>query len=116
MAPRPCNEASQKTSYGLDSSGGVRTGAEMSFSLSVESNIALRSPGILDMLLEEVGKRFSNLREILNKSLAIACKPKETAELLDILRRFPIHNCRYLLRINSNALGGDDVAKVKNFI
>ena len=57
------------------------------------------------MLLEEVGKRFCNLREILNESSTIACKPKKTAELLDILRRFPIHNCRHLLRINSNALG-----------
>ena len=68
------------------------------------------------MLLEEVGKRFCNLREILNKSSTIACKPKETAELLDILRQFPIPNCRHLLRINSDALGRDDVTKVRNFI
>ena len=68
------------------------------------------------MLLEEVGKRLCNLREILNESSTIACKPKETAELLDILRRFPIHNCRHLLRINSNALGRDDMAKVENLI
>ena len=40
------------------------------------------------MLLEEVGKRLCNLREILNESLAIACKTKKTAELLDIIRRF----------------------------
>ena len=68
------------------------------------------------MLLEDVGKRLCNLIEILNESLTIACKPKETAELLHILRQFPIHNCRHLLRINSNALGGDDVTKIKNFI
>ena len=68
------------------------------------------------MLLEEVGKRLCNLREVLNESSAIACKTKKTAELLDILRRFPIHNCRHLRRINSNSLGGDDVAKIKNFI
>ena len=37
------------------------------------------------MLLEEVGKRLCNLREILNESLTIACKPKKTVELLDIL-------------------------------
>ena len=68
------------------------------------------------MLLEEVGKRLGNPREILNESSTIACKPKETAELLHILRRFPIHNCRHLLRINSDALGGDDMTKVKNFV
>ena len=68
------------------------------------------------MLLEEVGKRLCNLREILNESSAIACKTKKTAELLDILRRFPIHNCRHLPGINSDALGRVDMTKVKNFI
>ena len=68
------------------------------------------------MFLEEVGERLCNLREILNESPTIDCEPKETAELLHILRRFPIHNCRYLLRINSYALGGDDMAKVENLI
>ena len=68
------------------------------------------------MLLEEVGKRLCNLREVLNESSAIACKTEKTAELLDVLRRFPIHNCRNLRRINSNALGRYDIPKVKNFI
>ena len=68
------------------------------------------------MLREEVGKRLRDLREILNESSTIACKPKETAELLEILRWFPINNCRHLLRINSNALGWDDMAKVENLI
>ena len=68
------------------------------------------------MLLEEVRKRLCNLREILNESSTIACKPKKAAELLDILRRFSIHNYRHLLMINSNALGGDDMAKVENLI
>ena len=68
------------------------------------------------MLLEEVGKRLCNLREVLNESSAIACKTKKTAELFDILRRFPLHNCRHLLGINSDALGGDDMTKVKNLI
>ena len=68
------------------------------------------------MLLEEVGQRLCNLREILNESSAIACKTKKTAKLLDILRRFPIHNCRHLLRIHRNALGRDDMPKIKNLI
>src|SRR3954471_1531667 len=68
------------------------------------------------MLLEEVGKRLCNLGEILNESSAIACKSKKTAKLLDILRRFPIHNCRHPLRVNSDALGRDDMTKIKNFI
>ena len=42
--------------------------------------------------------------------------PKENAELHDILRRLPVHSCRTLFWINNNAHGGDDVAKVKNFI
>ena len=68
------------------------------------------------MLLEEVGKRLCNLREILNESSSITCKTKETAKLLDIVRRFPIHNCGHLLRIHGNALGRDDMTKIKNFI
>ena len=68
------------------------------------------------MLLEEVGKRLRDLREVLNEPLTIACEPKESAELPHILRRFPIHNCRDLLRIHSYALGGDDMPKVENLI
>ena len=68
------------------------------------------------MLLEEVGKRLCNLREVLKESSTIACKTKKTAELLDILRRLPIHNCGHLLGINSDALGRDDMTQVKNFI
>src|SRR3954471_18185866 len=83
---------------------------------SVESNVTLRRPDILHMLLEEVGNSLCNLGEILNESSAIACKSKKTAKLLYILRRFPIQNFRHLLRINSDALGRDDVPKVKNFI
>ena len=82
----------------------------------VESDVTFRRPDILHMLLEKVGKRLRDLREILNKSSTIACKPKVIAELLHILRRFPIHNCRHLLGITSNALGGDDMAKVENLI
>ena len=83
---------------------------------SVESNVTFWHPNILDVLLEEVGKRLCNLREILNESSTLACKPKETAELLDILRRLPIHNFSHLLGINSYALGGDDMPKVENLI
>ena len=68
------------------------------------------------MFLEKVGKRLRDLREILNESSTIACEPKKAAELLHILRRFPIQNCRHLLGINSDALGRDDMTKVKNFI
>ena len=68
------------------------------------------------MLLEEVGKRLRDVREILNEPSIIACEPKEAAELLHILRWFPIHNCRHLLRISSYALGGDDMPKVENLI
>ena len=54
----------------------------------VESNVTFRRPYILDMLLEEDGKRLCNLREVLDKSSSIACKTEKTSELLDILRRF----------------------------
>ena len=69
-------------------------------------------PYIFDVLLEEVGKRLHDLREILNEPSTIACKPKEAAELLHILRRFPIHNCRHLLRIYCYALVRDDMPKI----
>ena len=65
------------------------------------------------MFLEEVGKRLRDLRGILNEPSTIACEPKEAAELLHILRWFPIHNCRHLLRINRYAL---DMPKVENII
>ena len=68
------------------------------------------------MLLEEVRKRFSDLRKVFNESSAIACETEEATELLHVLRRFPIHNCRHLLRIHRNALGRDDMTKIKNLI
>ena len=37
-------------------------------------------------------------------------------KLLHVLRRFPIHNCRHLLRIHCNALGRDDMTKIKILI
>ena len=63
------------------------------------------------MLLEKVGKRLHDLREVLNEPSTIAFKTMEAAELLHILRWFPIHNCRHLLRINRYALGRDDMSK-----
>src|SRR5215216_5092145 len=39
---------------------------------SIEGHVTLRSPRVFDILLEEVGKRLSNLREVLHKSSAIA--------------------------------------------
>ncbi len=68
------------------------------------------------MLLEEVGKRLRDLREVLNEPSTIACETKEVAELLHVLRWFPIHNCRHLLRIHRYALGRDDMPKVENLI
>ena len=41
---------------------------------------------------------------------------EEATKLLHVLRWFPIHNCRHLLRIHSYTLGGDDMPKVENLI
>ena len=60
--------------------------------------------------------RSGDLRKVFNESSAIACETEKTAELLHVLRRFPIHNCRHLLRIHGNALGRDDMTKIKNLI
>ena len=68
------------------------------------------------MLLEKVGKRLCDLREVLNEPSTIASEPKGAAELLHVLRRFQIHNCRHFLRIHRNALGRDDTTKIKNLI
>ena len=83
---------------------------------SVESNITLRRPNVLDVLLEKIRERLRDLRKVFNESSAIACKTEKTAELLHVLRRFPIHNCRHLLRIHGNALGRDNMTKIKNLI
>ena len=83
---------------------------------SVESNVTLRRPNVLDVLIEKIRERLRNLGKVFNESSAIACETEETAELLNILRRFPIHNCRHLLRIHRNALGRDDMTKIKNLI
>ena len=42
--PRPWREASQKTSYGLDSSGGVRTGAVTNFSFNTLKEKLVSAP------------------------------------------------------------------------
>ena len=68
------------------------------------------------MLLKKICERLRDLRKVFNKSSAIACETEKTAELLHVLRRFPIHNCRHLLRIHHNALGRDDMTKIKNLI
>ena len=83
---------------------------------SVESNVTLRRPNVLDVLLEKIRERLRDLRKVFNESSAIACETEKTTELLHVLRRFPIHNCRHLLRIHGNALGRDDMTKIKNLI
>ena len=83
---------------------------------SVESNVTLRRPNVLDVLLEKILERLRDLRKVFNESSTIACETEEATELLHVLRRFPIHNCRHLLRIHSNTLGRDDMTKIKNLI
>ena len=83
---------------------------------SVESNITLRIPNVHDMLLKKIRERLRDLRKVFNESSVIAFETEKTAELLHVLRRFPIHNCRHLLRIHGNALGRDDMPKVENLI
>ena len=68
------------------------------------------------MLLEKVGKRLRDLREVLNEPSTIACETEEATELLHVLRWFPVHNCRHLLKIHRCALGRDDMPKVENLI
>ena len=83
---------------------------------SVESNITLRRPNVLDVLLEKIRERLRDLRKVFNESSTIACETEEATELLHVLRRFPIHNCRHLLKTHGNALGRDDMTKIKNLI
>ena len=83
---------------------------------SVESNVTLRRPNVIDVLLEKIRERLRDLRKVFNESSAIACETEKTVELLHVLRRFPIHNCRHLLRIHHYALGRDDMPKVENLI
>src|SRR6187399_1323609 len=81
-----------------------------------ECHITIRSPRVLDILLQQVGKRLGNLGEVLNEPSAIACETEETSELFDILRRFPVDNSFNLLGVNRNALGRDNMAKIEDFI
>ena len=74
---------------------------------SVESNVTLRRPNVLDVLLEKIRERLRDLRKVFNESSAIACETEEATKLLHVLWWFPIHNCRHLLRIHNNALGRD---------
>ena len=48
--------------------------------------------------------------------VTIVLMSSSATELLHVLRWFPIHNCRHLLRIHGNALGRDDMTKIKNLI
>ena len=63
---------------------------------SVESNITLWRPNVLDVLLKKIRERLRDLRKVFNESSAIACETEEATELLHVLRRFPIHDCRHL--------------------
>ena len=67
------------------------------------------------MLLEEVGKRLCNLREVLNKSSAIACETEEATELLHVLRRSAIENSLNSFRVDGNTILGDDMPKIGYF-
>ena len=75
-----------------------------------------RRPNVLDVLMEKIRERLRDLRKVFNESSTIACETEEATELLHVLRRFPIHNSRHLLRIHGNALGRDDMTKIKNLI
>src|SRR6187401_3834790 len=57
---------------------------------SFECHFTIRRPVVLDILLQQVGKRLGNLGEVLNEPSAIASETKEGSELLDILWGFPV--------------------------
>ena len=66
---------------------------------------------VLVVYILTIRERLRDLRKVFNESSTIACETEEAMELLHILRRFPIHNCRHLLRIHGNALGRDDMTR-----
>ena len=47
---------------------------------SVESNITLRRPNVLDVLLKKIWERLGDLRKVFNESSSIACETEETAQ------------------------------------
>ena len=69
-----------------------------------ECHFTLGRPKVFDILLKQVGKRLGNLGEVFNKPSAIAGKTQKAAELLDVLRSFPVDNCFNFLGINRNTV------------
>src|SRR6187399_3171251 len=77
---------------------------------SFECHFTIWRPVVLDILLQQVGKRLGNLGEVLNEPSTIAGKTKKASELLDVLRSIPVDNCFNFLGVYRNTVSGDDMA------
>src|SRR3954466_2864242 len=89
-------------------------GSELLFEY-LKTFLTSRSPQVLLASLEEIGKRFCYLREVLDKATAIASQAEKTAHFLDISRRKPFNYCLHGFRVDCNALGRDNMAQVCYF-
>ena len=81
----------------------------------LETFLTLVCPLDLDTLMQQISQRPGDLREVLDKSTAIAGESEKTSDLLDILRRSPIENSLNSLWVDGNTILGDDMPKIGYF-
>ena len=65
--------------------------------------------------MQQVSQRPGDLREVLDKSTAIAGETEKTLDLLDILWRTPIENSLDSFRVDGNTILRDDMPKIGYF-
>jgi hypothetical protein len=80
----------------------------------VKTFLALRRSKELLVFLQEIGKRFSDFREVLNEAAAVTCQTEEASDFLDILRRKPFNNCLDSFRIDNNAFSRNNMPEISN--
>src|SRR3954467_9536102 len=81
----------------------------------LETFLTFICPLKLDALVKQVSQRPRNLREVIDKTTAIASEPEETSYLLDGLGRSPVKNSLDTFWGNDNAILGNHMSKVGYF-
>ena len=65
--------------------------------------------------MQQVSQRPGDLREVLDKSTAIAGETEKTSDLLNVLGRGPIKNSLNSLGVDGNPILRDDMPKIGYF-
>jgi hypothetical protein len=81
----------------------------------LETFLAFFCPLKLNALVKQISQRLGNLREVLDKTAAIAGESEKTPDLLNILQRSPVKNSLNSLWVDSNTILGNHMTKIGHF-